>query len=154
MTSSLPWIATRQLASSDPADPPIEIQLGAPEPVSEHEWRCPYRFPLGPAGNAVRYAHGEDALQSLLCALIALRNDLDRDGSRYTWAGTDTSGIPKMIPQFFGVGFAARLEAMVEAEVSRFAAEAKAHSADTGAPPPETSAAAIASRFLKHTPAE
>ncbi|HEX2573584.1 MAG TPA: hypothetical protein VH877_28805 [Polyangia bacterium] len=118
------WIATRALYE-EPGGAEIRVRLGRPEPVSEDEWRCPYRVELGPPAARTRYAHGVDAFQALLMALMGIRAALAESERRLSWQGGEPgdAGIPLLVPQYFGLEFSRRMEQLITTEVERFAAE-------------------------------
>jgi hypothetical protein len=119
------WIATRTL-SEEPGGAQILVRLGRPEQVSEDEWRCPYRVDLGPPDARTRHAHGVDAFQALMMALVGIRAAFDESQRKFSWQGGEPgdAGFPFLVPQYYGLEFSRRMEELITAEVERFAADA------------------------------
>ena len=112
---------------------PWEATLGVPELVTEGEWRCP--FSAGPKGAAeIRHAHGLDAFQALMMAIVGIRTALKDLPPEYEWEGgaPGDHGFPLFVPQYFGPEFSRHIESIVEAEVKKFAARAKRRARATG----------------------
>jgi hypothetical protein len=123
-----PWMARRALRRSSGGE--VEVRIGAPEKVPGGEWRCAFQVAISP-DSAVQYAYGLDQLQALLMALVGVRAVLDTSGLELSWEGGEPGdhGMPFFVPQYFGLAFSRRLEALVVAEVeghSRRAADSQA----------------------------
>jgi hypothetical protein len=114
-------IAERKLARSG-SRRVVLARLGRPRPSRKAPWECPYQV-LGASDGRVRVGLGEDALQSLLHACVGLRLELVRVGA--TWLSDGVSGIPPFVPDAFGAGFTAHLEALIERELEKLKARLK-----------------------------
>jgi hypothetical protein len=111
-------IASRQLALL-PSGRPVLVELDAPRRRRTGEWACAYRIRgLGRARSA--QAFGQDSLEALQLALVALRRELEPFGPRLTWTGEPGElGLPLLIPDFFGGEVRRRLEGLVQRELER-----------------------------------
>lgn len=67
-------------------------------------------------------AFGIDSLQALLLAAQALRLRLEGLGVQFSWLGGEAgdSGIPRVIPNSYGLAFSERAEQLVLEEATRF----------------------------------
>jgi hypothetical protein len=105
----------------------VEVALAAPERVSEEEWRCALRVKWD---ESVRtdFAHGLDALQALINAIEGIRSALLERHEEMSWPGGEPGdpGIPRFVPQFFGLNFANQMNRILDEEIERFATRAKA----------------------------
>jgi hypothetical protein len=84
------------------------------------DWECPFRI-KGPDVARFEFGYGVDALQALTTALEGIRAVLDEIGRPLAWSGVlpDHSGFQRMIPIGAGPNFSARLERLVDRELSR-----------------------------------
>lgn len=114
------WILTRPLQAGGRD---IDLKLGQPHCVADDEWRCPYEV----AGIAYE-AFGLDALQALVMALTGVRVALDGLAGPLKWRGgrAGDPGVPRMVPQGLGLDFTRKLEALIDAEIGQFVANAEA----------------------------
>jgi len=93
--------------------------IGSPLQVSDGEWKCLlYISNIGL--NEIEYAHGVDALQSLMLAFQHARFYLLKSGLKRTWyAGRDGDcGIPANVPDF-GRKMTEHLVSVIDHEIER-----------------------------------
>jgi hypothetical protein len=117
------WIATRVLkGTKDQVDLQIEVAVGQPEIAAEGEWRCAFRISYE-GREHLQHGHGIDAIQALVQALEGIRVTLGTIGTPTTWEGGEPGdhGFPRLIPQFYGLAFAKKIDAMIDAELLHFA---------------------------------
>jgi hypothetical protein len=111
-------IASRQLTLV-PSGRPVLVELDAPRPRRTGEWACAYRI-RGLGRARAGQALGEDGLEAIQLALVALRRELEPFGPRLTWTGEPGElGLPLLIPDFFGGEVRRRLEGLVQREIER-----------------------------------
>ena len=90
-------IATRRLTLV-PGGRPVDVELDAPVRRRSGEWACAYRI-RGIGRVRAGRALGEDSLQALQLALVAVRQALEPFADRRTWTGeTGELGLPEPIP--------------------------------------------------------
>jgi len=111
-------IASRQLTLV-PSGRPVLVELDAPRRRRTGDWACAYRIRgLGHARGG--QAAGEDGLEAIQLALVAMRRELEPFGARLTWTGEPGElGLPLLIPDFFGGEVRRRLEGLVQREIER-----------------------------------
>ncbi len=99
----------------------VEVGLTLPVEVSSGEWKCEFRI-----GDDVHEAFGLDGVQALLMALKGLRFYLARLAPS-TWEGGEPGdvGIPRFVPQAFGLAFSQHMDAVIESELAEFVAHGK-----------------------------
>lgn len=118
-------IATRRLTlvSSGRA---VLLEFEAPKPRRGDEWACVYHIRgLGRARTG--RALGEDGLQALQLAMMAVRRTLEPFAARLTWTGEPGElGLPEQVPDYFGGEFRRRMEGLVRRETEVEARRLKA----------------------------
>ena len=119
-------VAERQLQGELPSQIAV-LKIGKPRKEPGGDWYCPYRI-SGIGFQGVRKARGIDALQALLMAIEAVRTILDEHETKWTWEGGEEgeSGIPRVVPTFYGKEFARRLGDLIDRELEAFARQAEA----------------------------
>ena len=92
--------------------------------VSEDEWRCAFDI-QGLALPVRSEARGIDSLQALTLAIAGVRLTLSRSGESLTWDEGECGdyGIPRYIPQGFGLAVERHLVAKVESELAALVAQ-------------------------------
>lgn len=96
----------------------VSLGIPKPDPKSEnHDWRCQFRV-SGLGARRVHYAHGIDAFQSLLLALVGIRGLLERKRRQLKWdGGSLADAFPRFVPSHFGLAFSRRVEGFIDREV-------------------------------------
>ena len=119
-------IAKRQLQGERPSQIAV-LRIGKPRKEPSGDWYCPYEI-SGIGLQGVRKARGIDGLQALLMAIEAARTTLDEHESEWTWEGGEEgeSGIPRLVPTFYGKEFARRMGDLIDRELEEFARQAEA----------------------------
>jgi len=104
----------------------VEVALAAPVKISEQEWRCAFRVKRDTSAQT-HFAPGLDALQALINAIEGIRSTLREHDEQMTWLGGEPGdpGVPRFIPQFFGIQFGNRMSRILDEEIERFSAKAK-----------------------------
>jgi hypothetical protein len=96
------------------------------EPVETppNEWKCEFKI-SGLPKEIEEHARGMDSLQALLVAAQGVRAHLEGVGDAFTWSGGETGvlGIPRPIPDAYGLEVEKHLEKIVNDEVMRLAEE-------------------------------
>jgi hypothetical protein len=111
-------IASRQLTLV-PSGRPVLLELDAPRQRRTGEWACAYRI-RGLGRARAGQALGEDGMEAIQLALVAMRRELEPFGPRLTWTGEPGElGLPLLIPDFFGGEVRRRLEGLVQREIER-----------------------------------
>lgn len=112
------WLVERKLETAD-GRAHVGVHIGAPEDDSG-KWRCAYSMSRGDA-EETQYAYGLDGLQALLMAFEGARVLVERSGARLKWAGGEPgdAGIPRFVPQAFGLTFSRMLGSIIDTEVER-----------------------------------
>jgi hypothetical protein len=84
------------------------------------DWECPFRI-RGLGSARLEFGYGVDALQALTTALEGIRALLDEVGKPIAWSGVlpDHTGFQRMIPLIDGADISARLERLVDRELTR-----------------------------------
>src|SRR5262249_53088264 len=85
-----------------------------PRRAEADHWLCPFHI-QGIVEAGIHYAHGVDALQSIILALAGIRFHLNRTGRPFVWFGDD-HGIPRQVPTDYGRTFAQRVDRAIERE--------------------------------------
>jgi len=114
-------IGSRQLHFRDAPRKKLVVTLGEPKKMKDHpDWECPFRI-KGSGVARLEYGCGVDALQALTSALEGIRTLLDEIGKPLAWSGVlpDHTGFSRPIPIGLGPALAARLERLVEREITR-----------------------------------
>ena len=114
-------VATRHLQVVGHPRRKVVVEIGQPYFV-DREWRCPYLI-RGARCRRRRFACGEDSLQSLLLAFLAVRADLDAYPEPLAWL-TDEPGavwIPHQAPTYAGFAFQRKVERMMAKMQSEWA---------------------------------
>jgi len=120
-------IGVRRLLYRDAPEKKVVVTLGKPRrSKGREEWECPFRI-KGPGVARLEFGYGVDALQALTTALEGIRATLDELGKPLAWSGvlSDHTGFQRMIPIAAGPGIAARLERLVDRELSRHVRQLK-----------------------------
>jgi hypothetical protein len=122
--AKLEWLAERTLTLE--ARTPVVVRLGAPEKMSDTQWRCAFQIAEDEVG-PVDYAYGIDAIQALLQSFEGVRTTLDCRNLKHRWQGSEAgdAGFPRFVPQAFGSAFTRMLEAMITVEVERLSLAAR-----------------------------
>lgn len=116
----LQTLAVRKLRDAGRGNRSITITLGLPRRAGK-DWLCPYGI-TGLGKRISKDVFGVDAIQAILLAMEAIRLDLEKTGRRLSWLGEDgETGFPRLVPTFFGAEFAARVNRIIDLEVSRLA---------------------------------
>jgi hypothetical protein len=112
-------VATRRLRDLKSGEELI-VRIGRPRKRNGN-WECPFHVGGTPT-SGVELGHGVDALQALIQALDGIRSGL-AGKNRMEWIGGEPgdAGIPRFVPMFYGRDFAARIERLIDNEISRFA---------------------------------
>jgi len=117
-TNSYRVLGTRWLVEARNPRVRALVQLGEPEQVAKHEWRCPYEI-RGAGARGVKYAYGVDALQALSLAFQGIRALVDSLPHDLDWMGEPIElAFPRMIPYFGSNKFTRRLQKMVDQELA------------------------------------
>lgn len=128
-------IAVRRLAVVGEPGREVVVTLGKPRPDPKPggDWMCSYLVEGLPDARK-RAAHGVDAMQALLMALEAVRVALRAAGLQLAWEGGEPgdAGIPRMVPLFYGLGFAREIERHIDAQIEE---RARAGGREPGAEP-------------------
>ena len=122
MASRLGAVIAERLLERPGSTRSVRARLGTPRKSRKAPWECPYQV-LGAGDPRVHLALGEDALQTIILACAGLHRELKRANA--TWLGSGASGIPPVIPDFFGPEFTTHLESVVEKEVIKLGAKLK-----------------------------
>jgi hypothetical protein len=125
-----PVIAERTLQIPGSKRPAL-ARLGTPRPSRRASWECPYQV-TGIRDSRVRVVYGEDALQTIILACVALRNALSKRHA--SWLGLGDSGIPAVIP-YIAPEITAHLEAVVHSEMNKVTKKLKHAVGRTGKRP-------------------
>ena len=121
------WMASRELVDDTDLGTRVIVHLGAPERVSDEEWKCSFVIE-GIEKSAITESHGIDAFQAILTALDAIALRIRRSGRNLSWPGAVTggdSGFPRQILLSLGAELSTRVEKFMDAEVQRFVDESK-----------------------------
>jgi hypothetical protein len=98
----------------------IVLEIGRPflDPDPTGDWMCPYIL-HGMEGAAVKFVHGIDGVQALLGAMRSARSDLEAAEFLVAFEEGEPgdTGMPSMSMYCFGLEFAQKMEAMVDAEI-------------------------------------
>lgn len=115
-------VAERRLSVIGDADRSVVVTIGTPCPDPEGDWKCSFHVE-GLDDSATRDAHGIDALDALLNAIAGARVVLDASSLALSWEGGEPgdTGIPRMVPRFYGWELARQLEEYIEGQVEAFA---------------------------------
>jgi hypothetical protein len=105
------WIATRKL-TLDATGEPVEISIGAPEPVEGSPWRCAIRVTVAGKSHD-SHATGLDSLQALVLALVVARREVHALGAT-SWLSPGRHRMPYVIPDVFAAEFTQSLIDTVE----------------------------------------
>jgi hypothetical protein len=119
-------IAQRELIATETGGV-LSVQVGMPRPIGGGwDWACPCRI-LGLGKPIERHVHGVDALQTLQLVSAALRDELERSGRAFALHGCDDWrwGFPRLMPVLPIPGLEARLEGVIDAELSRTVEQVK-----------------------------
>jgi hypothetical protein len=119
-------IARRELTATDTGGA-VTLQVGMPRHIGDGwDWVCPYRI-LGLGKPIQGQVHGIDALQTLQLVSAALRSELERSGHTFALHGFHDWrwGFPRQMPALPIPGLEARLEEVVDEEVSRAVEQGK-----------------------------
>ncbi len=118
-------VATRIFRSS--AGNEVIATVYDPVTTPPDEWICEIRI-SGLAHEVVDRVRGVDSLQALMEALQCIRLHLNGAGEGLTWYGNEAGvfGIPRPIPDYYGVEIERHLEKLVSDEVIRLAKEKRA----------------------------
>jgi hypothetical protein len=96
------------------------------EPVETppDDWKCEFRI-SGLPQEVAEHARGMDSLQALLVAAQGVRAHLEAVDDAFTWSGGEAGvlGIPRPIPDAYGLEVEKHLEKLVNDEVTRLAEE-------------------------------
>jgi hypothetical protein len=113
-------IATRCFRNTTGSD--VAATIFRPTMISPDEWECEFRI-SGLPENATDRGRGEDSMAALIDALQGVRAYLDRAGVALTWGDGEVGelGIPRPIPNGYGVQMEKHLRDMVNEEVARLA---------------------------------
>jgi hypothetical protein len=100
------------------------------------EWGCAFRI-SGLAQEINEFGRGIDSLQALMVAIEGVRFYIERSGEQLTWEDQELGylGLPRRIPDTFGIEVEQHLVKMVNDEVTRLMAE-KAKAEGGNWPPP------------------
>jgi len=98
--------------------------LYRPVMVHKEEWRCDFRI-SGLSHQVDDCAYGVDGLQAIIIALQGIRFHLDRAPESMTWCDGPVGelGLPRPIPDSYGLDVEKRLAKVVGEEVSRLVDE-------------------------------
>lgn len=98
--------------------------LYVPVPIPPDEWRCDFQV-VGLPEELNGHARGLDSLQALIIGLEGLRVYLERTQEPMTWEEGEPGdlGIPRFIPQGYGVAVEKHLAAVVSDEITRLVEE-------------------------------
>jgi hypothetical protein len=110
---------------------PVVVTLGVPRPVPGSDWGCPLQITgLNTTWRRPKYVFGIDGFQALHLAMQGAGEVLESARQKLQWLGqTEYLGIPKFLP-WLPRPQEARLEAMVEREITRWVRRAeRAHKA-------------------------
>lgn len=114
-------IGERRLVFRDAPRKKLVVTLGTPRRTKDHQdWECPFRI-KGPGVTRLEFGYGVDALQALTTALEGIRAVLDEIGEPLAWSGVlpDHTGFQRMIPFAAGADLSARLDRLVDRELTR-----------------------------------
>lgn len=113
-------IARRVLRTS--ANEPVRAVLYQPVLVKRGEWRCDFTI-TGLEDEIRDAARGEDSLEVLILAIQGLRFYLERSGEPLRWADGPVGelGLPRPIPDSYGIDVEKHLTKLVNDEVGRLA---------------------------------
>ena len=114
-------IGERRLVFRDAPGKKLVVTLGKPRrKKGRQDWECPFRV-KGPGVARLEFGYGVDALQALTTALEGIRAVLDEIGRPLAWSGVlpDHTGFQRMIPIAAGPEVSARLERLVDRQLSR-----------------------------------
>lgn len=114
-------VAIRKFREVGPRHKDVKVVIGKPRKRREGEWACPY-YISGVGMERIRYVYGVDAFQALLLAFQGIRISLEKTGKRFSWIGGEEgdTGLPRFVPDCFGLKFSNRLERLIDREVERF----------------------------------
>jgi hypothetical protein len=107
-------IASRVLTEENARNSKVIIRMGALRRAEADHWLCPFHIE-GIVEAGIHYAHGVDALQSIILALAGIRFHLNRTGRPFVWFGDD-HGIPRRVSTDYGRTFAQRVDRAIERE--------------------------------------
>lgn len=123
-------IVTRRLQVLGQSRRVVTVDIGQPF-QADPEWRCPYRI-RGAGLRCSRFACGEDGMQALLLAFVAIRAELDSADVQLAWLSDRSGdvGIPQQAPTHLGFTVQRRVERIMaratQAENRRVIAAGKA----------------------------
>ena len=103
----------------------VLIAVGTPRFIGKGwDWACPYVI-TGLGDPIHGHAHGIDALQSLQLVSAAIRADLEQTGATLSFLAQEGwhSAFPSTLQDFGSADLRARIEALIEAEQTRWLAE-------------------------------
>jgi len=111
-------VATRTFRT--PSGDPVVATLYLPVAIPPDEWRCDFRI-VGLPQEVTGHARGLDSLQALTIGLEGLRVHLEQTQEVLTWEDGEPGdlGIPRFIPQGYGLAVEKHLAALVANEVTR-----------------------------------
>ncbi len=104
----------------------VVVTIGKPRPDPSGDWRCSFRI-RGISDDRRRVARGLDALQALLLAVEGAREALAASDLVLLWEGGEAgdTGLPRTVPQYYGLDFARKIERYIDRETQKFAQAAK-----------------------------
>lgn len=119
-------IVTRKLHHIVPGGKISLVRIGRPRKVSDIEWKCPFHI-TNIGMHEIQFAHGIDALQSLIQAIEGSRVFLEKSGITLSWAGGEEgeTGLPRYVPTIYGKEFADHLHKLIDCEIEKFARSAR-----------------------------
>ena len=122
MSSEGHVVATRVFRTGDGRT--VTVSIFEAVQTRPAEWASAFRI-SGLAQEVNESGRGIDSLQTLMMAIEGVRFYIERSGERLTWEDQEHGylGLPRSIPDTFGVEVERRLVKMVNDEVTRLVAE-------------------------------
>ena len=113
-------VATRLFKDRTGSD--VAATIFRPVMTAPDEWECEFQI-SGLPDAAIDRGRGEDSMAALIDALQGVRAYLDRAGVALTWGDGEVGelGIPRPIPNGYGVQMEKHLRDTVNDEVARLA---------------------------------
>ena len=110
------WIASRTL--TDDSGNEVTVALGMPHAVAPDEWACPYSVSGLSPRERDSDAHGADALDALLLALVAIHQVLSESITPLTLKDGEPgdTGIPRFPPMGWGLPLRRHIENIMSVE--------------------------------------